>query len=184
MRVVLKMESTMRTLRTFDFQWTKILYQNNLEQISLMGARENVCQILQNYILHTKFSEIYLWNYNSCEIWPSFSWTSMRNFLWCYYRWFITSLAREKCKKNAIFFKLFCYKVFVHWKLKLLNFLVDSVLIFFDNLHMALRKKNKKIYYYDFWEEFEDKLSKELLKIVHYNLETSIGLIFFQKMSR
>ena len=49
---------------------------------------------------------------------------------------------------------------------------------------MALRKKNKKIYYYDFWEEFEDKLSKELLKIVHYNLETSIGLIFFQKMSR
>ena len=60
MRVVLKMESTMRTLRTFDFQWTKILYQNNLEQISLMGARENVCQILQNYILHTKFSEFYL----------------------------------------------------------------------------------------------------------------------------
>ena len=54
---------------------------------------------------------------------------SMKNFLWCYYRWLITSIALEKCKKNAIFFKLFWYKVFLHWKLKLLNFLVDSVLI-------------------------------------------------------
>ena len=36
----------------------------------------------------------------------------MRNFLWCYYRWFITSLALEKCKKkNTLFFKLFWYKV-------------------------------------------------------------------------
>ena len=32
----------------------------------------------------------------------------------------------KNVKKNAIFFKLFRYKVFVHWKLKLLNFLVDS----------------------------------------------------------
>ena len=31
-------------------------------------------------------------------------------------------------KKNAIPFKLFLYKNFVHWKLKLLNFLMDSVL--------------------------------------------------------
>ena len=38
--------------------------------------------------------------------------------------------ALEKCKKNAVFFKLFWYKVFVHWKLKFLNFLVDSVLKF------------------------------------------------------
>ena len=32
-------------------------------------------------------------------------------------------------KYNAICFKLFWYKVFVHWKLKLINFLVDSILI-------------------------------------------------------
>ena len=38
--------------------------------------------------------------------------------------------ALKKVKENAIFFKLFRYKVFVHWKLKLLNiFLVDSILI-------------------------------------------------------
>ena len=34
----------------------------------------------------------------------------------------------KNLKKNAIFFKLFWYSVFVHWKLKLLNFLVDSIL--------------------------------------------------------
>ena len=27
--------------------------------------------------------------------------------------------------------KLFCYKVFVHWKFKLLNFLMDLVLMYF-----------------------------------------------------
>ena len=31
---------------------------------------------------------------------------------------------------NAIFFKLFWYKVFVRWELKLLNLLVNSVLSF------------------------------------------------------
>ena len=43
----------------------------------------------------------------------------------------LLSLGLEKCKKNAIFFKLFCYRIFLHWELKLLNFLMDSVLIFF-----------------------------------------------------
>ena len=51
-----------------------------------MGARENECQISQNYILHMKFSEFYLCNHN---------------FLWCHYGWFITSLALEKCKKEC-----------------------------------------------------------------------------------
>ena len=49
-----------------------------------------------------------------------------------YYRWLIIYLALEKCtKKSAIPFKLFWYKVFVHWILKLLNFVVDSVSISF-----------------------------------------------------
>ena len=34
----------------------------------------------------------------------------------------------KNLKKNAIFFKLFWYSGFVHWKLKLLNFLVDSII--------------------------------------------------------
>ena len=41
----------------------------------------------------------------------------------------------KNVKKNALFFKLFWYKVLVHWKLKLLNFLEDSVLII-NNVHM------------------------------------------------
>ena len=32
-----------------------------------------------------------------------------------------------------------------------------------------------------FKRKFEDKLTKELLKIVHYNLQTSIRLILFLK---
>ena len=103
-----------------------------------MGARENKCQFSQNDILHTIMITMMMMMmmimmiiiiiiYNSSEIWHSFSRTPLRNSLWCYYRWLITSLALEKCKKNAIFLKIFCHKVFVHWKLKLLNFLVDSV---------------------------------------------------------
>ena len=69
------MESV-RKLSYFNFQWTKTLDQNNLKNIaycfyifqelkmllvicnntkkkSLMAARENECQILQNYILYT-----------------------------------------------------------------------------------------------------------------------------------
>ena len=42
---------------------------------------------------------------------------------------YICRLALKNCReKNAILFKLFWYKVFVYWKLKLLDFLVDSVL--------------------------------------------------------
>ena len=51
----------------------------------------------------------------------------MRN---SYYRWISTSLGHQMkiVKKNSIFCKLFWQKVFVHWELKLLNFLVNSVL--------------------------------------------------------
>ena len=87
-----------------------------------MGAQENECQISQNYIFHVKISEFYLCFHNSCEIWHSLSQTPMRNFTWCYYRWLITSLGLKKCKKNAIFFKLFWYKVFIHWELKITQF--------------------------------------------------------------
>ena len=60
---------------------------------------ENVFQISQNYILHIKFSEFYLCFHNSCEIWYSFSRAPIKNFLWCYYRWLITS--HGKCKKEC-----------------------------------------------------------------------------------
>ena len=45
----------------------------------------------------------------------------------------------KNVKKNSIFFKLFWYKVFVHWKLKLLNFLVDFVLTTFVTIAMILK---------------------------------------------
>ena len=66
-----------------------------------------------------------------CEIWHLFSQALIRNFLWChsYLQELIASITLEKWKKNAILFKFFWNKVFVHWQLKLLNFLMDSILI-------------------------------------------------------
>ena len=37
------------------------------------------------------------------------------------------TIAVKNVKKNVICLKLFWYKVFVDWKLKLLNFLLDSI---------------------------------------------------------
>ena len=91
-----------------------------------MRARENKCQISQNDILHMKFSEVYLCFHNSCEIGHAFSRAPMRNSLW----------SLKKAKKNAMFFNLFWYKVFVHGELKLLIFLVDSVIITFPNMNL------------------------------------------------
>ena len=50
----------------------------------------------------------------------------------------IISIALKNVKKNAILFKLFWYKVFVHWTLKLLNFLMDSLLTSFFFLYELL----------------------------------------------
>ena len=36
-----------------------------------------------------------------CEIWQLFSRALIRNFLWCFYRWLITSFALELCKKES-----------------------------------------------------------------------------------
>ena len=46
--------------------------------------------------------------------------------------YYIYSPLKSTKKKNLVWLKLFCYMVFmvfVHWKLKLLNFLMDSVFI-------------------------------------------------------
>ena len=104
-----------------------------------MGAWENKCQISQNDTLHMKFSEFYLCFHNPCEILHLFSWAPMRNSLWCYYRQLIISTALENFKNKAILFKLFWYKVFVLLKLKLLNFLLDSVLIWRKDGDVAKR---------------------------------------------
>ena len=57
----------------------------------------------------------------------------------------------KNVKKNAIFFKLFWYEVFVHWKLKLLNILVDSVLISFVFSLWIINEFEKDKETNDFW---------------------------------
>ena len=56
------------------------------------------------------------------SIYYSFSWTSVRTFLWCYYRWFIVSLALEKYKKEWIFFKIILLQGFLPLKIKISQF--------------------------------------------------------------
>ena len=82
-----------------------------------MGARENECQILQSYILHMKFSEFYLCFHNSCEICHSFSRTSKRIILRCYYRWLITSLALEKYEKECTILQIILVQSFCPLKI-------------------------------------------------------------------
>ena len=84
-----------------------------------MGARENECQMPQSYILHMKFQEFHLRDHNSCEIWLSFSRTPMRNFLCCYYRWLITSLAFEKYEKECNILKIILVQGFCPLKIKI-----------------------------------------------------------------
>ena len=123
-----------KILRTDFLQWKFFFQKVTPSQLSasfvLFPAEfEYVfCQVKQPVkCLMEKNSDFYLCYHNSYEIWHSFSRTSMRNFLWCYYRWFITSLALKNVKNNAILFKLSWYKAFVHWKFKLLIFLMDSI---------------------------------------------------------
>ena len=61
-----------------------------------------------------------------CEIWHLFPRAPMRNLVWCYYKWLNTSLALKNVKKNAICFKLFWYKGFVHWKLISISWWIPS----------------------------------------------------------
>ena len=93
-----------------------------------MGARENEWQIWQYHILRMKFPEFYLCNHNSCEIRHLFSRTSMRNFPWCYYRWFITSSALEKSKKRMQYSLNYSGTRVCPLKIKITQYLVDSVL--------------------------------------------------------
>ena len=95
-----------KILRTDFLQWKFFFQKVTPSQLSasfvLFPADfEYVfCQVKQPVkCLMEKNSDFYLCYHNSYEIWHSFSRTSMRNFLWCYYRWFITSFALEKCKK-------------------------------------------------------------------------------------
>ena len=64
---------------------------------------------------------------------------SRRNFFWCYYKKERMQHFLVFARKNAIFYKLFWYKIFVHWKSKWLNFLMDSVIMTFSNFLLTIR---------------------------------------------
>ena len=117
-----KTESFMK-LSNFSFQWTKILYQNNLKHIAFFFTFFKTWRCNKSSVITPKkishgslrkwisiFTKLHL-SYEICRDLPVFSqfWgnlafisrTPRRNFLWCHYRWLITSLGPKKCKKEC-----------------------------------------------------------------------------------
>ena len=116
----------------FNFQWTKTLYQNNLKHTCiaffLHFSRAKDIMVICNNTKENKMAS-YTWNFLEFYLCfhYSFSQTPVINLLWCYYRWLITSLALEKCKKECTFSLHYSGTRFLSTD----NFLVDSVLIQF-----------------------------------------------------
>ena len=121
----LKTES-IRKLNNFIFQWTKSLYQNNLKNIAFLFY---IFQGLKNAKFHKNCE-------NTGKIVKISS--SRRHFvnIWHYIipgsreKFYLVLLKMTNCenvKKNEILFKLFWYKVFVLWKLKLLILLINFI---------------------------------------------------------
>ena len=104
-------------------------WQRNVPKESLRWSPSGNWVILmfsrgsQNDILHMKFSEFYLF-------FPQFLWTLTFIFSGSLEKFSMVLLQItndiyspwKKKLKNPILFKLFWYKVFVYWRLKLLNF--------------------------------------------------------------
>ena len=112
----------------------RIIYSILQSFLHFWRTRENECQISQNYILRMKFSEFYPCFHSSCETWLSFD--SRKKF--CLVLLQITDyIFNPSVKKNAIFFKLFWYNVFVHWELNC-SILVDSVLRLMHEIYNPL----------------------------------------------
>ena len=66
----------------------------------------------------------------------------------------------KSVKKNAIWLKIFLYKVFVYWKLKSLNFLMDSVLNYYKNWICITRIGGS-------WGQFNKTFTRVIYKCSH-----------------
>jgi len=69
----------------------------------------------------------YVCLYNFSKLWNLFSRVPMGNCFRCNFRQLFISLALRNVKRTVKYLKLFWDKVFVHWKLKLLEFLSDFI---------------------------------------------------------
>ena len=113
-----------RKLSNSYFIWSKILYQNNLKNIASFftffkhwrcnkssvvtpkkishgSLRKWVSNFTRIVITQVKFWKFYVQDVILLNLTFIF-FGSDEKFFWCYYRWFIASLALEKCKKECI----------------------------------------------------------------------------------
>ena len=100
---------------------------SNTKQNSYGSLRKWMSNFTKLHLTH-EILEFYLYNHSSCEIWHLFSRTSMTNFLWCYYRWFIISLALEKCKKECNILSIILVQDFCPLKIKITQSLYGNCL--------------------------------------------------------
>ena len=68
----------------------------------------------------------------------------MRSFLWCYYSWFITSLALEKCKKEFIILEIILVQDFCPLKIKITQFPDGFRLNYLKQWRHSLLKKDRE----------------------------------------
>ena len=125
-----------------NFQWTKTLYQNNFKYIAFFFTLFKGHKCNKLYEITAKNWKSSYWSLRkqtsqkimfSQGLRKKFSLMLLRITNYC------TSIGLEMCKKkNAIWLKIFWYKVFVHWKWKLLDFLMYSVL-----MHLWLIRKER-----------------------------------------
>ena len=69
----------------------------------------------------------------------------MRNFFWCYHRWFITSLALEKCKKECNILWIILVQDFCPLKIKVIQF-PDGVCLN-NSLKTIVQQQNSVFYW-------------------------------------
>ena len=93
-----------------------------------MEVRENKCHISQELWWYGWNSKHFMCKMWFCEILHLFSRAPIIIFFGITKDNLLHLYPLKNVRKNAICFKLLWYKIFVHWKSKLLNALVDSVL--------------------------------------------------------
>ena len=120
--LMIKTES-IRKLSNFNFQWTKSLYQNNLKHNCILFFY--IFQGLKMwFIICNNTKENSLWQPKKINV----KFDKITSNTWNFQNFTCTFTFLVKFDIYFLGLKILWYKDFVHWKLKLLNFLMDSVL--------------------------------------------------------
>ena len=112
------------------------------------------------------------------EIWHLFSHAPLTNFLWCYYRWLITYLGIENVKKECNMCSIILVQGFCPLKIKITQFLMDSVLIIVTSTYSSNFLSVDKIVRWPFkWNviSMESAFTRQCLTTVYDTDQTLVS---------